>query len=142
MTVYYAFKQTKTDDENGGVSSTGWETMLEGLLKAGFQITGTLPMRTEMRNRQMCACRTNALASSIVLVCRPRSDNANEITLRDFRSELRRKLPNALLHLQQGNIAPVDLAQASIGPGMAVFSNYSKVLEADGLPCVFALPYK
>ena len=133
MTVYYAFKQTETDDENGGVSSTGWETMLEGLLKAGFQITGTLPMRTEMRNRQI-AMGTNALASSIVLVCRPRSDNADEITLRDFRSELRRKLPNALLHLQQGNIAPVDLAQASIGPGMAVFSRYSKVLEAGGKP--------
>ena len=133
MTVYYAFKQTETDDENGGVSSTGWETMLEGLLKAGFQITGTLPMRTELSNRPV-ASRSNALASSIVLVCRPRSDNANEITLRDFRSELRRKLPNALKHLQQGNIAPVDLAQASIGPGMAVFSNYSKVLEADGTP--------
>ncbi len=133
MTVYYAFKQSETDSENGGIASTGWKTMLEGLLKAGFQITGTLPMRTE-RSARTLAIGTNALASSIVLVCRPRSNNANEITLRDFRSELRRKLPNALLHLQQGNIAPVDLAQASIGPGMAVFSNYSKVLEADGTP--------
>lgn len=136
MTVYYAFKQYETDNENGGVSSTGWETMLEGMLKAGFQITGTLPMRTEMRNRQI-AMGTNALASSIVLVCRPISDEANMVARRDFIAELRRKLPNALQHLQQSNIAPVDLAQASIGPGMAVFSSYSKVLEADGTPmCV------
>ena len=133
MTVYYAFKQSETDAEDGGIASTGWETMLEGLLKSGFQITGTLPMRTEMKSRQI-AIGTNALASSIVLVCRPRSDDASIATRRNFIAALRRELPDALRHLQQGNIAPVDLAQAAIGPGMAVFSSYSSVLEADGNP--------
>ena len=133
ITVYYAFKQSETDSEDGSVASTGWETMLEGLLKAGFQITGTLPMRTE-RSARNIAIGTNALASSIVLVCRPRPNDASMVTRRDFISALRRELPNALRNLQRGNIAPVDLAQASIGPGMAVFSNYSKVLEADGNP--------
>ena len=133
LTVYYAFKQSETDKEGKGIASTGWETMLEGLLKAGFQITGTLPMRTEMKNRQI-AMGTNALASSIVLVCRPRPDNASMATRRDFIAALRRELPDALHHLQQGHIAPVDLAQAAIGPGMAVFSSYSSVLEADGNP--------
>ena len=133
MTIYYAFKQSETDKEDRGVASTGWETMLEGLLKAGFQITGTLPMRTEMKTRQV-AMGTNALASSIVLVCRPRPDNAGVATRRDLISALRRELPDALRYLQEGNIAPVDLAQAAIGPGMAVFSRYSKVLETDGKP--------
>ena len=133
MTIYYAFKQSERDKEDGGVASTGWETMLEGLLKAGFQITGTLPMRTELSNRPV-ASGTNALASSIVLVCRPRLDDATMATRRDFISDLRRELPGALRHLQEGNIAPVDLAQAAIGPGMAVFSQYSQVLEADGNP--------
>lgn len=133
MTVYYAFKQTETGNEDGRVSSTGWETMLEGLIKAGLKITGTWPMRTEMGNRQV-AMGANALASSIVLVCRPRSAESNIVTRRDFIAELRRTLPNALRHLQQSNIAPVDLAQASIGPGMAVFSRYSEILEAGGKP--------
>ena len=133
LTVYYAFKQSETDTEDGSVTSTGWETMLEGLLKAGFQITGTLPMRTE-RSARNIAIGTNALASSIVLVCRRRSDDADMVTRRDFISALRCELPNALRHLQQGNIAPVDLAQAAIGPGMAVFSRYSSVLEPDGSP--------
>ena len=133
MTVYYAFKQSERDAEGKGVASTGWEAMLAGLLKAGFQITGTLPMRTEKMGRAV-AIGTNALASSIVLVCRPRPDNASMATRRDFIAALRRDLPDALRHLQQGNIAPVDLAQAAIGPGMAVFSNYSSVLEADGNP--------
>lgn len=133
LTVYYAFKQSETDSKDGGVSSTGWETMLEGLLKAGFQITGTLPMRTEMKNRQI-AIGTNALASSIVLVCRPRFSDASMATRRNFIAALRRDLPDALHHLQRGNIAPVDLAQAAIGPGMAVFSSYSSVLEPDGNP--------
>ena len=133
LTIYYAFKQSETDNKDGGVSSTGWETMLEGLLKAGFQVTGTLPMRTEMKNRQI-AMGTNALASSIVLVCRPRLNDASMVTRRDFISTLRRDLPDALYHLQRGNIAPVDLAQAAIGPGMAVFSSYSSVLEANGSP--------
>ena len=133
LTVYYAFKQSETDTEDGSVTSTGWETMLEGLLKAGFQITGTLPMRTE-RSARNIAIGTNALASSIVLVCRPRPDDAGMIPRRNFIAALRRELPDALHHLQRGNIAPVDLAQAAIGPGMAVFSSYSGVLEADGNP--------
>ena len=133
ITVYYAFKQSETDSEDGSVVSTGWETMLEGLLKAGFQITGTLPMRTERSARNL-AIGTNALASSIVLVCRPRPESASIATRRDFISSLRRELPKALRNLQRGSIAPVDLAQASIGPGMAVFSSYNKVLEADGNP--------
>ena len=133
LTVYYAFKQSETDAEDGSVASTGWETMLEGLLKAGFQITGTLPMRTEMKNRQI-AMGTNALASSIVLVCRPRSNDASIAPRRNFITALRREIRDALHYLQRGNIAPVDLAQAAIGPGMAIFSNYSSVLEADGSP--------
>ena len=134
MTVYYAFKQTETDEKNGGVASTGWETMLEGLLKAGLQITGTWPMRTEMQARSVSRAGTNALASSIVLVCRPRPDDADITSRGDFISALRRELPDALRHLQEGNIAPVDLAQAAIGPGMAVFSRYSNVREAEGNP--------
>ena len=133
MTIYYAFKQSERDKEDGGVASTGWETMLEGLLKAGFQITGTWPTRTEGTTRPR-AQGSNALASSIVLVCRPRLDDTSIATRRDFISDLRRELPSALRHLQAGNIAPVDLAQAAIGPGMAVFSQYSNVLEADGNP--------
>ena len=133
LTIYYAFKQSEKDKKDGGIASTGWETMLEGLLKAGFQITGTLPMRTEraggFRNKNR-----NALASSIVLVCRPRSNDASVVPRRNFIAALRRELPDALHHLQQSNIAPVDLAQAAIGPGMAVFSSYSSVLEADGSP--------
>ena len=132
MTVYYAFKQTEEDKKDGGVASTGWETMLEGLLKAGFQITGTLPMRTERPTG--LKVKVNALASSIVLVCRPRSDDADVTTRRDFIACLRRELPEALRLLQAGNIAPVDLAQAAIGPGIAVFSRYASVLEADGNP--------
>lgn len=133
MTVYYAFKQSEINMEDGSVASTGWETMLEGLLKAGFQITGTLPIRTEKMGRAV-AIGTNALASSIVLVCRPRPNDTSMAIRRDFIAALRRDLPDALHHLQRGNIAPVDLAQAAIGPGMAVFSNYSSVLEPDGSP--------
>jgi putative DNA methylase len=133
MTVYYAFKQSETDKKGDSAASTGWETMLEGLLKSEFQITGTWPIETETRTRQV-AIGTNALASSIVLVCRPRPDDARMIGRRDFISELRRELPNALKNLQSGSIAPVDLAQAAIGPGMAVFSRYSSVLERDGSP--------
>ena len=132
MTVYYAFKQSETDREDGGVASTGWETMLEGLIEANFQITGTWSMRTELTT----ALKSNmgVLASSIVLVCRPRPDDADITSRGNFISALRLELPNALRHLQEGNIAPVDLAQAAIGPGMAVFSQYSNVLEADGNP--------
>lgn len=135
VTVYYAFKQTEEDEGDKGngntaVASTGWETMLEGLLTAGFQITGTLPMRTELVTNLKSA--VNALASSIVLVCRPRAEDVPLSTRREFITALRRELPDALKNLQQGNVAPVDFAQASIGPGMAVFSRYARVLEADG----------
>ena len=133
MTIYYAFKQTETDSQDGEVSSTGWETMLQGLLDARFQITGTWPMRTE-RIARPAAIGANSLASSIVLACRPRPDDAGMATRRDFIRILREELPEALQHLQRGNIAPVDLAQAAIGPGMAVFSRFSNVLEADGNP--------
>jgi putative DNA methylase len=137
FSVFYAFKQTEKDRKSkDGVevtASTGWEAMLEGLIKAGFSITGTWPMRTELSNRTV-ASSSNALASSIVLVCRPLSKNAPKVTHRDFLVSLRQELPPALRAMQQGNIAPVDLAQASIGPGMAVFSRYAAVLEADGSP--------
>ena len=138
MTVYYAFKQAETDEDREGENtsahaSTGWETMLEGLLRANFQVTGTWPMRSELTNR-MIASGTNALASSIVLACRPRLESATITTRKDFLGSLKKELPHALRNLQKGNIAPVDLAQAAIGPGMAVFSRYKKVLETDGSP--------
>lgn len=137
LTVFYAFKQSEdegdTDSNDAVVASTGWETLLEGLMRAGFAITGTWPMRTEGDNQQV-GVGTNALASSIVLVCRPRSENAPLATRREFLNALKRELPDALKKLQHGNIAPVDLAQAAIGPGMAVFSRYSKVVESDGSP--------
>ncbi|WP_137668565.1 DUF1156 domain-containing protein [Sphaerospermopsis reniformis] len=139
ITVYYAFKQSESeaDEKNQKAdkltASTGWETMLEGLIKAGFSITGTWPMRTELSNRTV-ASGTNALASSIVLVCRPRGESAPTATRRQLLKELKNQLPQALKNLQQGNIAPVDLAQASIGPGMAVFSQYKQVIDADGSP--------
>ncbi|MEA5490111.1 MULTISPECIES: DUF1156 domain-containing protein [Pseudanabaena] len=138
FTVYYAFKQTESDDDESdietdtnSIASTGWETMLEGLIQSSFAITGTIPVRTE-RSARSRGIGSNALASSIVLVCRPRPDNATSTTRRQFLNELKRELPDALKKLQQGNIAPVDLAQASIGPGMAVYSKYAKVLEPDG----------
>lgn len=140
MTVYYAFKQAEAKDDAEGkdgkisvTASTGWETLLEGLIDANFQISGTWPMRTE-RSGRLRDTGSNALASSIVLVCRTRQDNALVATRREFMVELRRELPDALRKLQHGNIAPVDLAQAAIGPGMAVFSRYSKVIESDGKP--------
>ena len=112
-------------------ASTGWETMLAGLIDSGFAITGTWPMRTELGNR-MVGSGTNALASSIVLACRPRAADAPVATRREFLAALKGELPGALHYLQAGNIAPVDLAQASIGPGMAIFTRYAKVMEADG----------
>jgi putative DNA methylase len=133
LTVFYAFKQAEDDGVNSQVASTGWETMLEGLLQAGLSISGTWPIRTEASNR-MRYQGSNALASSIALVCRSRSEDATLSTRKVFLAALRAELPLALRHLQQGNIAPVDLAQAAIGPGMGVFSRYSKVLEVDGRP--------
>ncbi len=130
MTVYYAYKQSKSDD-NAVSASTGWETMLAAIINAGFSITGTWPMRTELANR-IIGLDTNALASSIVLVCRKRPADALVTTLRDFNNALRRELKPALQKLQASNIAPVDLAQSAIGPGMAVYSRYAQVLDADG----------
>lgn len=137
VTVYYAFKQAESKGDNtlGGLASTGWETMLTGLLRAGFSVTGTWPMRSE-RGVRSGAIGTNSLASSIVLVCRPRSATAALATRKEFISALRGELPGALRTLQHGNIAPVDLAQAAIGPGMGVFSRYAKVMEADGSPMI------
>ena len=137
LTVFYAFKQSESEDEEGSgsvaIASTGWETMLEGLLKSGFQVTGTWPMRSELSTRNV-GRDANALASSIVLACRPRHESAAITTRKDFLASLKKELPQALRNLQKGNTAPVDLAQAAIGPGMAVFSRYKKVLETDGSP--------
>jgi len=130
VTIYYAFKQSESDGGNG-TTNTGWDTFLAAVIEAGFAISGTWPMRTEMSNR-MIGSGANALASSIVLVCRPRSTNAPTATRRDFLNALKTELPVALAHLQAGNIAPVDLAQAAIGPGMAVYTRYAKVIDADG----------
>jgi putative DNA methylase len=129
-TIYYAFKQSETDAKDGTVS-TGWETFLEALIRAGFDISGTWPMRTELGNR-MVGKGTNALASSIVLVCHPRPLKAPVATRRTFLDVLKRELPVALANLQRENIAPVDLAQAAIGPGMAVFTGFAKVLDSEG----------
>lgn len=144
LTIYYAFKQgdeqaSEEEDDNGdseGVSNgvdltTGWETLLDALVGSGFQITATWPVRASQKWR-MIAMGTNALASYIVLACRSRHANAPQCSRREFLNDLKRELPAALKHLQQGNIAPVDLAQASIGPGMTIYSRYSNVLEADG----------
>ncbi len=130
-TIFYAFKQAETDTY--GTASTGWETFLTGVISSGFLITGTWPIRTE-RTARSTAMGTNALASSIVLSCVPRSAEAGLATRREFLTALTRELPDALRTLQAGNIAPVDLAQAAIGPGMALFSRYAKIIEADGSP--------
>ncbi|STY84163.1 DUF1156 domain-containing protein [Mobiluncus mulieris] len=135
VTIYYAFKQSETTTTANGqaTASTGWETMLSALIRAGFAITGTWPMHTEMSNRNI-ASGTNALASSIVLVCRKRAPEAPLGTRRDFVAALKRELEPALDKLRTSSIAPVDLAQSAIGPGMAVYSRYRQVLEADGSP--------
>ena len=130
VTIYYAYKQSDTD-EDSKTASTGWETMLSAIIRAGFAITGTWPMRTELANRPVSSG-TNALASSIVLVCRKRPADAPQTTRRGFIAELKRELRPALQKLQRSNIAPVDLAQSAIGPGMGVYSRYGRVLEADG----------
>ncbi len=133
VTIYYAYKQSDSSEAEEGQASSGWETMLSAIIQAGFAITGTWPMRTEMAVRQVAAG-TNALASSIVLVCRKRPQDALICTRRNFINELKRELRPALQKLQSSNIAPVDLAQSAIGPGMGVYSKYSQVLEADGTP--------
>lgn len=144
LTVYYAFKQedeqSGSDDadngdgegtSNGVDLTTGWETLLDALLGSGFQITATWPVRASQQWR-MRSMGSNALASYIVLACRPRPTDAPQCSRREFLNEMKKELPTALKHLQQGNIAPVDLAQAAIGPGMAVFSRYAKVVESSG----------
>jgi len=134
ISIYYAFKQSESDESVSNTSvvySTGWETMLDGLITTKMQIFGTWPMRTEKPGRSI-GIGTNALASSIILVCRPRPEDAPLATRKEFINELKKDLPDAIKKLTQANIAPVDLAQSAIGPGMAVFSRYSKVLETDG----------
>ncbi len=129
VTIYYAFKQSESDGAEG-TTNTGWDTFLAAVIEAGFAISGTWPMRTELSNR-MRSTNSNALASSIVLVCRKRASTAPTATRREFVAALKAELPQALAHLQKGNIAPVDLAQAAIGPGMAVYTRYAKVLDAE-----------
>ena len=131
ITVYYAFKQSE-DDGDAGVARTGWETFLDAVIRSRLAITGTWPMRTERESRTR-NLESNALASSIILVCRPRIGDA-PVTRREFVSLLKAELPAALSQLQRSNIAPVDLAQAAIGPGMAVFTRYAQVVDAAGNP--------
>ena len=131
VTIYYAFKQVESDG-GGGTTNTGWDTFLAAVIEAGFAITGTWPMRTEYTGNLKKSM--SALASSIVLVCRQRSATAPSATRREFVAALKAELPDALRHLQAGNIAPVDLAQAAIGPGMAVYTRYGRVLDAEGKP--------
>jgi putative DNA methylase len=132
VTIYYAFKQSESQDDEG-TASTGWETFLDAVIIAGFAVTGTWPVRTErsggFRNKER-----NSLASSVILVCRKRAVAASTATRREFVAALKAELPQALAHLQRSNIAPVDLAQAAIGPGMAVYTRYEKVLDAAGRP--------
>ena len=137
VTIYYAFKQSETEDASG-TSSTGWETFLDAIISSGFSLVGTWPMRTEMTAALKNV--TNSLASSIVLVCRRRNQEAGTISRREFIRLLNQVLPQSLDEMTRGSsndhspVAPVDLSQAIIGPGMAVFSRYAAVLEADGTP--------
>lgn len=136
ITIYYAFKQSETTD--GATTSTGWETFLEAVLRAGFVLVGTWPMRTE-RGARSIGIGTNSLASSVILVCQKRSNHAETISRKDFIRELRLVLPEALEAMTLGAkdaapIAPVDLAQAAIGPGMAVFSKYASIIDGSGQP--------
>lgn len=130
-TIYYAFKQSEIDQE--GISSTGWATFLQAVVEAGYAVVGTWPMRTEMANR-MIASGTNALANSVVLVCRKKEATAETITRAEFIRALKRELPPAISELQAANIAPADMPQSAIGPGMGVFSRYKAVLESDDNP--------
>lgn len=137
VTIYYAFKQSESQKE-AGTASTGWETFLEAVIRAGFSLVGTWPMRTEMANRSI-GSGTNALASSIILVCRRRADDAPVCDRREFLAELKERLHTDLAVMIEGEdgkspVAPVDLAQAAIGPGMGVYSKYRQVMEADGTP--------
>ena len=130
-TIYYAFKQSEIEQE--GISSTGWATFLQAVVEAGYAVVGTWPLRTEMANR-MIAAGTNALANSVVLVCRKKEARAEIITRAEFIRALKRELPPAIADLQAANIAPADMPQSAIGPGMGVFSRYKAVLESDDSP--------
>lgn len=132
VTIYYAFKQAESSSD-GSTTNTGWDTFLAAVIEAGFAITGTWPMRTE-RGARSVSIGTNALASSIILVCRQRETTPPIASRREFIAALKAELPQALAHLQAGNIAPVDLAQAAIGPGMAIYTRYAKVLDSEGKP--------
>ena len=129
--IYYAFKQSEVSQE--GITSAGWATFLQAVIDAGFSAVGTWPVRTEMRTRQV-AMGTNALANSVVLVCRKKGAAATVITRAEFIRALKRELPPAIAELQAANIAPADMPQSAIGPGMGVFSRYKAVLEADDSP--------
>ena len=131
ITIYYAFKQAETRDENQGTVSTGWETFLDAVIKSGLSITGTWPLRTE-REARILGWGANTLASSIVLVCRQRPADARPASWGELRKALQSALPPAVVELQKAGIAPVDLAQAAIGPGMAVFTRYAGVFDQDG----------
>ena len=131
VTIYYAFKQSEVAKE--GLTSPGWATFLQAVFEAGYVICGTWPMRTELSNRPI-GLGANALASSVVLVCRRRPDHANAITRREFVARLRAELPDALEKIREGGVGPVDMAQAAIGPGMGIFTAASRVLEPDDTP--------
>ncbi|WP_136661242.1 DUF1156 domain-containing protein [Nitratireductor sp. XY-223] len=130
-TIYYAFKQSEIDQD--GISSTGWATFLQAVIEAGYAVVGTWPMRTEMANR-MIASGTNALANSVVLVCRKKETDADTITRAEFIRALKRELPPAIAELQAANVSPADMPQSAIGPGMGVFSRHAAVLESDDSP--------
>ena len=132
VTIYYAFKQSETKSLSG-TASTGWETFLAAVIKAGFFLSGTWPMRTELANR-MRGMESNALATSVVLVCQRRLDSAPTLSRNEFRRQLRHQLPQSIKELERANIAPVDVAQAAIGPGMAIFSGAKAVLNPDDSP--------
>ena len=130
VTIYYAFRQTEKRGSDSGFASTGWSTFLQALIDAGLELVGTWPVRTELSHR-MIGLGTNALASSVVLVCQRRKESATTIVRKDFRHLLRLRLPQALKELERANIAPVDVAQAAIGPGMAIYSSAKAVLNPD-----------
>jgi len=136
VTIYYAFKQSETDDTDG-TSSSGWQSFVEAVISSGFSITGTWPMRTEKEGRSV-GNGTNSLASSVILVCRKRDADTPTVSRREFLRELHSVLPDALIDMTRGGVnspvAPVDLSQSIIGPGMGIFSKYKAVLEADGTP--------
>lgn len=131
ITIYYAFKQSEIETE--GLSSTGWATFLSAIIDSGLTVDRTWPVRTESSSR-LRAIGSNALASSVVLVCRRRGDSAETVTRVEFIRALKRELPSAIKELQAANIAPADMPQSAIGPGMGVFSRYCAVLESDDSP--------